>query len=221
MIECLGIDQFIDPMIPPNDLPLAYLVLTNVKPEDWCAAVDQRRKVIGRSRQTDIRVPSNFQEVSRRHAEIWADRHDVKIRDLGSRAGTNINGVWIEAQQEASVALGDRIWLGGLELQLVAEIPAISKVLAEADLGAGDLPDEGTYISRDRQPLPAQILLAELSQAELEVVLWIGRGYLRDGEIGKKLHRSPNTVRTQVNSIFRKLNVHSRAEILSFLKRQT
>ncbi len=204
-----------------SDVLPVYLVLTNVSPDEWCAAVDQRRKVIGRSLECDIRVPRQFKQASRRHAEIWEDRHGIKIRDLGSRSGTNINSVWIEKGQEASVVVGDRIWLGGLELEVVSDIPALSKVLAEADLGAGDLPGDSTSIPRRTDPPRVQLALSALSQAELEIVLWMGRGYLKDEEIARVLHRSPNTIRTQVNGIFRKLDLHSRADVLSFLKRQT
>jgi LuxR family maltose regulon positive regulatory protein len=62
-------------------------------------------------------------------------------------------------------------------------------------------------------------LLAELSRAELEIVLWMTRGYTTDGEIGKLLYRSPHTVRTQVSSIFNKLGIHSRAELVGWANR--
>ena len=45
------------------------------------------------------------------------------------------------------------------------------------------------------------------------------RGYLNDEDLGKMLERSPNTVRTHVGSIFRKLEVCSRAELVSWLRR--
>ena len=54
--------------------------------------------------------------------------------------------------------------------------------------------------------------------AERQVILWMGQGLLDDETIGKKLHRSPNTVRTQIGSIFHKLGLHSRGEVLNVLR---
>ena len=64
-------------------------------------------------------------------------------------------------------------------------------------------------------------MLRQLTAAELEVVLWMYRGYTSDDELGRTLHRSPNTIRTQVGSIFGKLNLHSRTDIVSWLKRSS
>ena len=61
--------------------------------------------------------------------------------------------------------------------------------------------------------------LRNLSRAELEVVLWMCRGHTDLAEIGGKLHRSPHTVRTQLGSIFRKLEVRTRDQLLSLLRR--
>ncbi len=207
-------------MVPASEFPVAYLVLTNVAREDWCEAVDQRRKVIGRSEEADIRVPRRFQHVSRRHAEIWADRNGIRLRDLHSKCGTHINGVWIKEHREACVTVGDRIWMGGLELKVVEDFATIGKVLAEVDIGSESMADDDTFFGRDETlPLPPKILLAMLTPAELEIVLWMGRGYCDDEELGKILHRSPHTIRTHFKSIFRKLNINSRSEITGFLKR--
>jgi DNA-binding CsgD family transcriptional regulator len=201
--------------------------MTNVDPEDWCAAFSERRKLIGRDHQADI--PIRRARVSRRHAEIWAGASSLGIRDLGSSSGTRINGVWLKANCDTSLALGDRIWMGGIELEVVGDIPLLAQVLAESGLvGERQLPSAGTAT---HDPLvtkstevpcavePIRTVLSRLSRAELEILLWMGRGYLDDVELGGKLFRSPNTVRTQVNSIYRKLDVHSRADILGYLKR--
>jgi DNA-binding CsgD family transcriptional regulator len=207
--------------------PSAFLTMTNVDPEDWCAAFSERRKLIGRDHQADI--PIRRARVSRRHAEIWAGASSLGIRDLGSSSGTRINGVWLKANCDTSLALGDRIWMGGIELEVVGDIPLLAQVLAESGLvGERQLPSAGTAT---HDPLvtkstevpcavePIRTVLSRLSRAELEILLWMGRGYLDDVELGGKLFRSPNTVRTQVNSIYRKLDVHSRADILGYLKR--
>jgi DNA-binding CsgD family transcriptional regulator len=215
-------------VVENDKAPPAYLVMTNVEPEDWCAAFSERRKLIGRDPQAD--VPARYTYVSRRHAEIWANAGNLGIRDLGSKAGTHVNGVWLKANSDTALAVGDRIWLGGIELDVVREVSLIAQVLAESGVvaeaylksdDAADDQEESDVLSTDfRYSLqPIRTVLAELSRAELEIVLWMGRGYLDDVALGDRLFRSPHTVRTQVNSIFRKLNLHSRADVLGFLKR--
>lgn len=59
--------------------------------------------------------------------------------------------------------------------------------------------------------------LQSLTPAEREVVRHICRGE-RNAEIAKKLNKSVLTVKTQINSIFQKLNLKSRAQLVSRLK---
>ena len=194
--------------------PLAYLVLINGDPKEWCEPISQPRQLIGRSRQCDIVVPERFQSVSRRHAELNGDQRGIRIRDLNSRSGTRVNGIWIEDRQEAPLMSGDRIWMGGVELEVVSELPAMNYGPDQADPSL----EETARRQSGALPLRAELLLAELSAAELAIVLWIGRGYVKDEEIAEKLFRSPHTIRTQINSIFRKLNLHSRSDIIALLK---
>jgi DNA-binding CsgD family transcriptional regulator len=210
-----------------EEAPPAFLIMTNVDPEDWCAAFSERRKLIGRDHQADI--PVRRARVSRRHAEIWVRAPSLGIRDLGSRSGTRINGVWLKANCDTSLAVGDRIWIGGIELEVVGDVPLLAQVLAESGVVGERQLESAATATHD--PLvtkstevpyvvePIRTVLSQLSRAELEILLWMGRGYLDDVELGSKLFRSPNTVRTQVNSIYRKLDVHSRADILGYLKR--
>jgi DNA-binding CsgD family transcriptional regulator len=214
-------------MTQDDKAPPAYLIMTNVEPEDWCAAFADRRKLIGRDPQADVPARQTF--VSRRHAEIWSSPKSLVIRDLGSKAGTHVNGVWLKANCDTALMVGDRIWLGGIELEVVPEVSLIAQVLAESGVVSEDYlkgeedtdgGQSGVLTTDFRYSMqPIRRVLAELSRAELEIVLWIGRGYLDDWELGAKLFRSPNTIRTQVNSIFRKMKLHSRGDVLGFLKR--
>jgi DNA-binding CsgD family transcriptional regulator len=201
--------------------------MTNVEPENWCAAFSARRKLIGRESKAD--VPIYSARVSRRHAEIWGGSGALGIRDLDSRSGTRINGVWLKANCDTSLAVGDRIWIGGIELEVVGEVPLLAQVLAETGVPGkptsksdgtatvGPLTTRSTECPHAEEPI--RTVLSRLSRAELEILLWMGRGFHDDVELGGKLFRSPNTVRTQINSIYRKLDVHSRADILGYLKR--
>ncbi|MEQ1903961.1 MAG: LuxR C-terminal-related transcriptional regulator, partial [Pirellulaceae bacterium] len=58
-----------------------------------------------------------------------------------------------------------------------------------------------------------------LSNAEREIVIWMMRGIVEETDIAHRIFRSPNTVRTHLNSIFRKLNVHSRHELIAKILR--
>jgi DNA-binding CsgD family transcriptional regulator len=207
---------------PVRSMDVAYLVLTNVRSNEWSALISAETQVIGRSKVADIRVPANYRSVSRRHAEIWmTSKGEIKLRDLGSQAGTRVNDVWIGDRVAATVAVGDRIWLGGLEFQVVEEISILTKLEAATDPASAESPSHsGTSILKFDRSAAIRDALRTLTRAELEVVLWMTRGYLHDDELARILHRSPHTVRTQVGSVLRKMSLSSRGEVLGILKRR-
>jgi predicted component of type VI protein secretion system len=63
--------------------------------------------VIGRRRNCDLRIP--LHDISKRHCQINCDDGTLKIRDLGSKNGTLLNGLRIT---EAVVQPGDWIQVG-------------------------------------------------------------------------------------------------------------
>lgn len=65
--------------------------------------------VIGRRHDCDLCIP--LKTVSRRHCQLNQNNEAVKIRDLGSKGGTYLNGNRIE---EATVKAGDYIRIGPL-----------------------------------------------------------------------------------------------------------
>ena len=201
----------------------AFLVLVNIPEEDWSYKIDEQRKVIGRSVTAQIRVPERFEQVSRRHAEIWWEKNRIWFRDVGSRGGTFVNGICLEKGRVVNLAVGDRLALSDVELKVVAEVSKLAEVMVEAGIAvlsqSAEEASTATDIKKDLPPTFARDMLRRLTPAELEVVLWMYRGYTSDEELGKTLHRSPNTIRTQVGSIYDKLNLHSRADIVSWLKR--
>ena len=58
-----------------------------------------------------------------------------------------------------------------------------------------------------------------LTAAELDVVRWMSRGITTYDDLSKKLFRSPHTVRTQMRNIFAKLDIHSREELIGWLRK--
>jgi len=61
--------------------------------ERWTLQRD--RFLIGRGRECDIVVPDR--QISRQHARISRTADGVQVEDLGSKNGTHVNGVRIEA----------------------------------------------------------------------------------------------------------------------------
>ena len=69
--------------------------------------------VIGRRRDCDLCIP--LMSVSRRHCQLNQDGGALKIRDLGSRNGTYLNGKRID---ETVIQAGDSIEIGTLAFVL-------------------------------------------------------------------------------------------------------
>ena len=69
--------------------------------------------MIGRRHDCDLCIP--LKTVSRRHCELNQNKETVNIRDLGSRAGTFLNGKKID---ETTVKAGDYIRIGPLTFLL-------------------------------------------------------------------------------------------------------
>ncbi len=203
-------------MMPNN----YYLLMTNTPAKDWLAPLSSIPKAIGRKRDLEIQVPGHFHSVSRTHAQVWYDRLCCWICDAGSTYGTWVNGVRLTPGRNTKINHGDRIILGLLELTLIDETQLKQNVLIDDFEPEQDLEDTFRLMNGVKDlPDPRLLNLPMLTNSERDVVLWVARGLTRPVEIGKMLHRSQHTVRTQLNSIFQKLGVHSRDELVGFLLR--
>lgn len=69
--------------------------------------ISQRRVVLGRATDCDLRIP--LPSVSRRHCEIVVKGGTTWVRDLGSRNGTLLNG---NPVHEAPLDEGDKLGIG-------------------------------------------------------------------------------------------------------------
>ena len=69
--------------------------------------------IIGRRHDCDLRIP--LLPVSRRHCQLSKNNESLKIRDLGSRSGTFLNGKKID---EKAANAGDYIRIGPLTFLL-------------------------------------------------------------------------------------------------------
>ena len=197
----------------------AYLVMTNVPPQNWLGTLTDRRQVVGRGDEADIQVPAEYTHVSRRHAEFWTNADGHWITDLDSTSGTRVNSVPLTPHQSFRLTLGDHLWLGAAELDLVAN-PDLSRrrpfPKSDDETVGYDEGPQGTVRFSGAPPH----YFAALSQAELDVVLWMSRGFTDPDEIGEKIYRSPNTIRTHLCTVFSKLGVHSRDQLLACLLRR-
>jgi len=192
-----------------------FLKLTNISLVQWRGPITDQIRTVGRSSQAEIVIPREYSEVSRKHARVWHDKKGCWICDTGSTFGIKVNGIQLPPEQCCMIEVGDRIKLGSLELHFVAtsdlENELKDQPLREPESGAvtgfGEIPDRIT----EEGP---ELSTKELSHAELQIVLQIRRGMVTLEKLSKILHRSPNTIRKQLESIYRKLNVHSRHELI-------
>lgn len=195
-------------------MPL-YLTITNVSPEEWHRVFDWTPAVIGRSRECDAQTPKAYGTISRRHARIWTDHKGAWLEDLGSKGGTWIRGVRLKVGFPYSIVAGDKLRLAEVCFEVLESesLPRLierhrERISLEEDAETASPPRTDGFAHGD-----------VLSHAETELLVWMQRGYLSHAELGSRLHRSPNTVRTQLESIFRKTAVHSREELLKWLIR--
>ncbi len=199
--------------------PQVGLLITNVPRSEWYAAVSSTPQIIGRNANADIKTPQSHRTVSRNHAKIWSNHMGAWIADLKSTCGTRVNGLGIPRESDARIVIGDRICLGKLELTLIDNEDSsgfINPVVRPAESRQETLSFKPPELPATN---PEIDLCATLSNAERQVLLWVSRGYTTPSEIGEQLKRSPHTVRTQLNSIFKKLGVHSRDELVGYLLR--
>jgi len=102
--------------------------------------------VIGRRHNCDLCIP--LMSVSKRHCQLNQDKGVLKIRDLGSRNGTRLNGKRID---EATVQAGDAIKIG--PLAFVFQIDGKPETITPPDWVVQNLaqPDALTKDTADEQ----------------------------------------------------------------------
>lgn len=153
------------------------------------------------------------------HAKVRRDRYGVWFLPLNN-SSVLLNSNPLTAQGEIALIKGDRLRLGsprlGEDLVLIctAELEA-----ANSKQGLCSRKEKPEEVSDwNSSPQSSQDLgLLRLTPAEYEIVAWMGRGVHDINEIAGRLFRSVNTVRTQLNRIYDKLAVHSKAELLALV----
>ncbi len=170
-----------------------------------CEIADQL--TLGRSRACDVALEDD--QVSRQHARIERRQGEIRIRDLGSRNGTRVNGRRITS--DVALLDGDRIQLGTstaqLELEPLAAASAegvdlrkpIEALLAEAGAPAALFP---LYVDFLAAASPAAILRSAAAFAARALqgrsAGFLVRGSLAFENVGKAPLDAPRTLLQQV-----------------------
>jgi DNA-binding CsgD family transcriptional regulator len=198
---------------------LAYLMMTNVSPATWLRALYSTPQLVGRAFDNEIVIPRTHLTVSRRHLRIWSNGDAILARDLDSTGGTRLNGVLLTPNCDTQVVFGDRLALADVELIVVSpDAEILQHAFTEVDTSL-DTDSSIILAGTEKGDSLDTRRLQQLSPAELQISFWVSRGLTSCQEIAAQLFRSPHTIRTQMNSIYRKLQVHSREELLAWLKR--
>jgi DNA-binding CsgD family transcriptional regulator len=188
------------------------IVIVN-SPEQALSLTSKVQK-IGRANGCDLCIPAQYASVSRQHASVWMDSAgECWIEDCDSTCGVRINRVRLPKGGKSRILPGDEIQLGNIDLRVLAAgetlppPPETHELASTLPIGATELYEE---------PWGS---LESLTPAELEIVLWMSRGFTSLEELSEKLSRSPHTIRTHLSSIFSKLDVHSKDALLAFVRR--
>jgi hypothetical protein len=103
--------------VEPEEVPVEREVVT-LTVNGQRHEIDQRRVVIGRSRDCDVQVPDA--NVSRRHAELRQEGTTYWIVDLDSTNGVAVNG---RRQSRTKLQSGDTITLGATDVVFERSVP--------------------------------------------------------------------------------------------------
>jgi two-component system, NarL family, nitrate/nitrite response regulator NarL len=138
-------------------------------------------------------------------------------RALSERPGLK---VLVLAQEMDLKLVVDAVSAGALGVVVKTSRPSTVHSAIESALGKGGLEPRATLPRVFRQLVDMLQSATEspvnrLSQREREVVAMLGRGWSNES-IGRVLYISPHTVRTHVQNILEKLEMHSRLEAATF-----
>ncbi|MEM9566372.1 MAG: FHA domain-containing protein [Actinomycetota bacterium] len=127
--------------------------------------LDRDRTIIGRHESNPLHLP--LSAISRAHAEIERTIHGYRIRDLGSRNGTYLNGDRIDGEARP-LRDGDEIVLAGVETLRFLDPLATPMAPAIGRLTGIWIDRETRAVWVDAQPVEPP--LSERQQALLELL---------------------------------------------------
>jgi DNA-binding CsgD family transcriptional regulator len=154
--------------------------------------------VVGRTTRSAIVLGDAT--VSRRHARLIIGRCETngcQLEDLGSANGTFVNE---RPVARCMLQMGDHVRFGAVACG-VSSSPLFFRSLGESDT-TRQIPKRQTETQLDG-----------LTAAQLEIAAHIVEGR-SEAEIAGLLGKSPHTIHTHLKTIFRRLEVHSRPELI-------
>jgi len=138
----------------------ANLVLLTKNGSHKAFALPKQVTILGRRHDCDLRIP--LPTVSRRHCQLTANAQMMKLRDLGSRGGTFVNGKQVEPEKDVPVKPGDYIRVG--PLTFVCQIDGKPAKIVPPPKKAGT---QAPKVKPKPQKAPAPVTADDLD-AELE-----------------------------------------------------
>ena len=108
-------------------------------------AVSHGKLLIGREVDCHLRPDSSL--VSRHHCALLLDDFTLRVRDLGSRNGTLVNGRLV--QQEQALAHGDQIQIGPVVFEVRFEGPSAGEPADPLSDSSTFMPGEGDSAVKD------------------------------------------------------------------------
>lgn len=162
--------------------------------------LENGRYTIGRSRDQQIRIDDV--SVSRRHAIISVDRDHFRVEDCNSR-----NGVFVERKlvKASRLQAGDLLVLGSVQLFVVQAYSAEEATMI--------IEDSETYRQDEYVEREIDRLAGVLTRTQREIMSYLCRG-MGEAEIARETSRSQVTIHNHIQEIYRRLNVHSLADVL-------
>jgi two-component system, NarL family, nitrate/nitrite response regulator NarL len=165
---------------------------------------------------------------------VRAERPDVILLDLGlpDEDGLSLGQRLLAEQPDLKIivvtatsserAVNEAI-RGGFHGYLtkdtpVAQLPEAIRAVMDGRLVVSRGPAQVRAVGSGNEDRHVALLIQQLTSRELEVLEQLALG-VSGSVIAERLHMSPNTVRTHVQSILAKLQVHSRLEAAAFAVR--
>ncbi len=185
----------------------------------WCAELKKEATIaIGSA----VEGPGRLEQpgVAAAHAQVRRDRYGIWVLPVNDEK-VFLNSNPLTAQGEIALVKGDRIRLGsprvGVDLLVICSGELAAAAAADdEEIEERSSASQSSSRKRKRQAAGGVGMLS-LTPAEYEIVSWIARGVEDLEEIAARLFRSSNTVRTQLNRIYYKLEVHSKAELCTYI----
>jgi DNA-binding CsgD family transcriptional regulator len=157
--------------------------------------------------------------------KLGADLNRVRQQVIqllhGYQVGEPVYGYQVGEPEGMPAALGE----GELLSRVTARVDAIDSRLAAIEQRVGTGPDTSgldeqiARVRAERQAAADADLLMTLTPREREVLAHLAQGTGRHDDVAKRMHLSPNMVRSHLQNLMGKLEVHTTLEAVALARR--